>query len=114
MRTPAGTECPHYYEDFFRGRSTQECRLVGRRTGRDAWEPRLCKKCPVPAVLRANGCPNLELEAHVARGLFGLMRRVVVYAFCKDTLTDVENPYVGCGRCHPDAALILESAQVKE
>lgn len=114
MRTPAGTECPHYYEDFFRGRSTQECRLIGRRTGRDAWEPRLCKKCPVPAILRANGCPNLELEAHVARGLLGLIRRVVVSAFCEDSLTEVANPYVGCGRCHPDAALILESPQVKE
>ena len=25
MRTPANTECPYYYEDFYRGRSAQEC-----------------------------------------------------------------------------------------
>jgi len=114
MQTPAGTECPHYYEDFFRGRSTQECRLIGRRAGRDAWNPRLCKNCPVPSILRANRCPNLELEARVTRGLFGLGRRVTVSARCADTLAVVENPYVGCGRCHPDAALILESPRVKE
>jgi hypothetical protein len=114
MQTPAGTECPYYYEDFVRGRSTQECRLIGHRSGRDAWEPRLCARCPVPAIVRANGCPNLQLNAHVMRGFLGLGRRVRIAAFCKDTLSPVENPYVGCGRCHPDAALILESPNVKE
>ena len=30
MRTPAGTECPYYYADYYRGRSKQECRLIDR------------------------------------------------------------------------------------
>jgi len=114
MRTPAGTECQYYYEDFHRGRSAQECRLIDRRPGSAPWEPRLCAKCPVPAILHANGCPNLVLEARVERRWFGLDRRVEVSAICTETHGKVDNPYVGCGRCHPDAAAVLESPQIKE
>ena len=104
MRTPAGTECPYYYEDFFRGRTTQECRLIERNPRSEPWAPRLCARCPVPAILRANACPNLVLEGAVAKRLFGLRRQVIVEAVCKKHLVRVAEPHVGCGHCHEERA----------
>ena len=54
MRTPAGVECGNYYEDFYRGRSVQECRLIERNPSSKQWEPKLCARCPVPGIVRAN------------------------------------------------------------
>jgi hypothetical protein len=105
MRTPAGTECRYYYEDFYRGRSTQECRLLRQSPGSLPWEPRVCGRCPVPAILRANGCLHMVLHARLVRRW--LRRRVVVEAHCTLHQVAVEDPYVGCGHCHPDAAAVL-------
>ncbi len=113
MQTPAGAECPHYYEDFYRGRSTQECRLIARNPRSERWTPNLCARCPVPGILRANACPNMVLEARVARRWFGLVRRVEVYAVCTEYQVEVENPYVGCGHCHPEAAAILQAPDIR-
>jgi len=99
MRTPAGTECKFYYEDFHRGRSKQECRLIQRNPASEPWRPHLCKTCPVPAILRANACSNMVLEARVGRR-WGLLRQVKVQAFCLLTMEKVAEPMVGCGRCH--------------
>jgi hypothetical protein len=99
MRTPAGTECKFYYEDFHRGRSTQECRLIGHNPASEPWRPGLCHTCPVPAILRANACPNMVLEARVGRR-WGVLRQVKVQAFCLLTMQEVPDPMVGCGRCH--------------
>jgi hypothetical protein len=114
MITPAGTECPHYYEDFHRGRSTQECRLIQSNPLSEAWEPRLCSRCPVPAILRANSCPHMILQATVERHWFGLSRRVRISAYCRQHSVEVENPYVGCGHCHPAAASVFDRADVRE
>ena len=114
MRTPAGTECPHYYEDFHRGRSRQECRLIAHNPRSDEWEPRLCASCPVPAIVRANSCENMVLQASVERRWLGLSRRVRVYAACSEHMVEVDNPYVGCGHCHPAAASVLNRAEVGE
>lgn len=100
MRTPAGTECPHYYEDFHRGRQRQECRLIKRTPGGGRWTPDLCARCPVPRILMANGCPHLLLEARVIRSALGLRRRVEVSAACTRTLQAVQEPEIGCGHCH--------------
>ena len=108
MRTPAGTECPYYYEDYFRGREKQECRLIARNPASEPWRPGMCAGCPVPRIAMANHCPNLALEARVARGFLGLGRRVEVKAVCSLHLVDVAEPQVGCGHCHehrvPNAA----------
>jgi hypothetical protein len=116
MRTPAGAECRYYYQDFHRGRSTQECRLLQRnlRAEAEAWHPKLCTTCPVPGILRANTCLHMVLEAQVTRRWFGLIRRVTVYAICAEHQVEVTNPYVGCGRCHPQAALVLNASETKE
>lgn len=109
MITPAGQECRYYYEDYYRGRSRQECRLIAQNRESERWQPKLCQRCPVPGILRANACPNLVLEGRVEKGLLGLTRRVVVSAVCSKYLVEVPEPHVGCGHCHeerPGAAIL--------
>ena len=103
MITPAGKECRYYYSDYFRGRATQECRLIGLNRQSAAWAPALCKTCPVPSILLANSCPNLVLEGRVAKVLLGLRRRVRVTAVCSKHLVEVRHPHIGCGHCHEDS-----------
>ena len=112
VKTPYGFECHFYYEDSFRGRSTHECRLIGRNPDSERWQPALCRDCPVPAILRDNACPNMALEGRVVKGFLGLTRRVQVYAVCTLTVTEVQEPRVGCGQCHqhrPGAAILRET-----
>lgn len=99
MITPAGTDCRFYYEDFNRGRQVQECRLIAQNPRSAMWRPRLCQTCPVPAILRANACPNMVLEGWIGRRWL-LVRQVMVRAHCALTRQQVEDPYVGCGHCH--------------
>lgn len=100
MRTPAGTECPHYFEDFHRGRNRQECRLIGRNPRSAPWRPELCRSCSIPRILQANACPNLVLQASVSPGVLGIGRRVEVQAECLLSLGEVAEPEIGCGHCH--------------
>jgi hypothetical protein len=97
MRTPAGTECKYYYEDFHR-RATQECRLIARNPNSLLWSPELCMDCPVPRILAANQCAQLLLKATVVRQLL-IFRRVRVEAYCDHKQAPVANPPVGCGEC---------------
>lgn len=99
MITPAGKECRYYYEDFHRGRSRQECRLIGRQAGAHAWRPGDCARCPVPGILWANSSPDLVLYAEVRPGLLGLGRRVEVTAYCRRHDESIADPYVGCPIC---------------
>ncbi len=99
MRTPAGKECRFYYQNFHRGRSEQECRLIQNNPRSPAWRPKDCFECPVPDILRANSSPDLVLEGTVKKGLFGVNRHVEVKAFCSRHLVDVEQPEVGCPLC---------------
>ncbi len=99
MITPSGTACKFYYQDFHRGRATQECRLLKDNPQSEPWQPGLCASCPVPGILRANACPNMTLTAWVGRRwLFG--RQVRVRAFCSLAQQTVDRPHIGCGRCH--------------
>lgn len=100
MITPAGRECPYYYEDFHRGRAIQECHLLERTPGGGEYTPDLCEKCKVPGIKMANSCPNLVLEAKVESGFLGLRRRIEAAAFCTQALQDVPEPEIGCGQCH--------------
>jgi hypothetical protein len=68
----------------------------------------------VPAIRRANACAEMMLEAQVVRRWLGLVRRVEVYAVCAKYHTEVENPYVGCGHCHSQAATILDAEVAEE
>lgn len=108
MRTPAGIECKYFYGNYFRGKKQEECRLFTDHQPDDQWAPELCKTCPVPGILRANACENMVLKPRVNRGFLGLHRRVEISAFCKLQQKNVEEPYVGCGRCHPDIPLFKD------
>ena len=99
MKTPAGTECPYFYGDYYRGRQTEECRLL-RASGQD-WSPDLCKTCPVPEITRANACQFMRLSAKVTRPVTAaFMRRVQVSAYCEKSEKSVDEPQIGCGECH--------------
>jgi hypothetical protein len=111
MRTPAGTECPHYYADFHRGREKQACRLIEGTPGGGQWTPDLCARCPVPRIIMANACPHMVLAARAKSGFLGLGKGVQVSAHCLRSLGDVAEPEIGCGQCHldsPGAALFTE------
>jgi hypothetical protein len=99
MKTPAGTECPHFYGDYFRGRTVEECRLL--KVAGQNWSRDLCASCPVPEISRANACQYMQLRSKVGRPLSAaFMRRVQVQAYCAKTRKNVTEPYVGCGECH--------------
>ncbi len=98
MRTPTGTECAFFYEDFHRGRDIRTCRV--RRSPRSApWSPDDCTRCPIPAILLANGSPDLELTLTIRRGFFRIGGGVKVAARCARHGTPMEDPYVGCRSC---------------
>lgn len=99
MKTPAGKECPHYYEDFHRGRERQECRLLELNSHSPIWKPQDCVRCPVPDILWANSSEHLHLSAGVKIGLLGIGRRVEVEAFCNKHRQPVKNPFTGCEAC---------------
>ncbi len=101
MRTPAGFECKFFYGNYFRGRKQEECRLIGDVPPPNNWTPDMCAKCPVPAILRANECENMQLQGRVRRSFLGLIRKVEVNAYCKKTQQFVNEPHIGCGQCHP-------------
>lgn len=104
MRTPFGKECRYYYEDYFRGRETKECRLIAANPNSEPWKVSLCQACPVPDILLANACPNLLLHARVANSFLGLMKKVEVRAACKKYRVKVSEPKVGCGHCAEESA----------
>jgi hypothetical protein len=111
MQTPAGKECRYYYQDYFRGREKQECRLLDRNPSGGKWKPSHCNTCPMPDILRQNACPNLVLEGKIEKIFLGLREIVRVYAICTHKLVEVENPAVGCGECHlhrPGAQILKE------
>jgi len=99
MRTPAGFECSYFYGNYFRGRSHEECRLIGDAPKPQNWTLDLCKTCPVPSIQRANACPNMVLKPQI-KSMFGLRRRVVISAHCIKNNLEIMEPQVGCGNCH--------------
>ncbi len=100
MRTPNGKECRYYYADYFRGNSTEECRLIQANPASEPWKPALCQSCPVPDILLANACPNLALHARVGKSFMGLTQKIEVEAACRRYRVEVNKPKVGCGHCH--------------
>jgi len=56
----------------------------------------------------------MVLEAQVERRWLGLVRRVSIHAVCTKYQVEVDNPYVGCGHCHPQATTFLEAPVAEE
>ncbi len=102
MRTPAGKECRHYYEDFHRGREVQECRLARLNPDSVRWQPGDCAKCIVPDILNANASRDLELNLTIRTSLLGMKRDLQVTAFCLKHRMPIEDPFVGCPKCNEE------------
>jgi hypothetical protein len=106
MRTPSGIECPYFYGDYFRGKSQEECRLIGPNNPTGQWAVEMCKNCPVPAITRSNACENMSLYASIKKGVVKSRRRVVVTAYCSKSKSEVKIPEIGCELCHQDLNLL--------
>lgn len=102
MRTPAGKECRHYYEDFHRGRNVQECRLVQANPDSLRWQPSDCNMCSVPGILNANASPDLSLTVTIDKQFLGLRRKVTVRATCLKHRVDIADAHVGCPHCNAE------------
>lgn len=102
MKTPAGKDCPEYYEDFNRGRNIQECRLARRNARSAAWLPGDCRRCSVPEILRANASENMRLRLTIRPGILGIGRSVTIEAFCEKHNQPIPDPYVGCPDCNAE------------
>jgi hypothetical protein len=114
MRTPAGTECRFYFQDFHRGKNVQECRLEKANPASKRWKPSDCAICPVPGILQANASPNLELTLTIQSRFLGLGRQLVVEARCTRHRQPVEDPFVGCRDCNrerPGLGLFLDALE---
>lgn len=102
MINPAGSDCKYFYQDFMRGRSVQECRLVKHNAKSADWKPVDCSDCPVPKILLNNFSPDLVLEGVISKGMLGFGRKITVKAFCSHHLIDIPNPVSGCPECAKD------------
>ncbi len=111
MRTPAGKECRHYYEDYNRGRNVQECRLIKKNPDSMHWRPGDCSKCAVPDVLNANASTHLELKVTVGTRMMGFGRKVNVEAFCRDEPIPLAQAYTGCGDDRPGLDLFRQALE---
>ena len=110
MLTPDGKDCPYYYANFHRRSSAREqCNLIVGNPDEDNWHSGLCKKCPVPQIKRANNCPTMQLSLQIVRrGLrFWDSDRVEVEASCRLHQGLVQNPLIGCGRCHSPLSFVV-------
>jgi hypothetical protein len=99
MQTPAGNECKFFYGDYFRGRHQEECRLL-----KDAnldWRPDMCEKCPIPDILLANSCEHMEFRPNLYRPYLILSHQVEIKTYCNKSASNVDEPRIGCGQCHP-------------
>ncbi len=100
MRTPAGKECSYFYGNYFRGRSEEECRLLGSESPPIPWKRELCSNCAVPGIQLANTCPFMVLIPKLVRKLPLGKQEVRVQTFCKKTERAGFDPHIGCGECH--------------
>jgi hypothetical protein len=101
MRTPFGTDCPYFYGDYHRGKNIEECRLIGSQSPPGNWTSDLCRTCPVPSIKRANACEHMQLIPVIKKRLGLFKRYVTITAYCHFSKTDVPQPHIGCGLCHP-------------
>lgn len=102
MKTPAGKECPQYYQDFNRGRAVQECRLAKRNAASAPWKPSDCTRCSVPEIVRANASSTMRLKLTIKPGILGLGRQLIVEAFCEKHTVQIDDPFVGCPQCNAE------------
>lgn len=111
MKTPAGKDCKHYYEDFHRGREIQECRLVKYNPQSDRWHPKDCEKCPIPDILRANADPDMVLELTLKSGFLGFGRKYDIRAYSQRDGHEITDPYVGTIKDNPGLEIFRKALE---
>jgi hypothetical protein len=99
MRTPAGKECRYFYGDYYRGRNNEECLLLKSTNPPLPWKAELCSSCPVPEILMANACTNMEFSARLDRPFPFTKQKVGIIPVCRKTGKTGFDPHVGCGNC---------------
>ena len=102
MKTPAGKDCPEYYQDFHRQRHKQECRLANRNPRSARWHPGDCGRCTVPDILRANASERMALTLTIRPGFVGIGRANAVTAHCTRHDIPIPDPFVGCPKCNEE------------
>jgi hypothetical protein len=100
MRTPAGNECSYFYGNYYRGRSQEECRLLGSASTPLQWKRELCNTCSVPGIQLANTCKYMVLIPKLTRKLPFGKQEVRIQTFCRKTERSAFDPHIGCGECH--------------
>jgi hypothetical protein len=109
MRTPAGKECKYFYGDYFRGRNSEECRLLMDAVPPLTWTAPLCSNCPVPEIMLANACENMVLKPRLARPFPFTKQQVQIDTYCSKTDRKGFDPHIGCGECHPLPPIFTEN-----
>lgn len=109
MRSPDGKDCKYFYGNYYRGQSHEECRLVEGTSEEEEWNSTLCSTCPVPAILRANACPTMELHAEIKPRFLVFGKEMKINAFCTKSNQAVKEPEIGCGQCHPLPSIFFDS-----
>ena len=92
-------KCRFFYEDYFRGREVQECRLP-QSPGSVPWKLKVCDSCPVPGILLQTRCQHLALEGTI-RKKFLMGERMEVFAVCTRHMKQLADPHV-CPDCEAE------------
>jgi len=73
------------------------------------WTSALCATCAVPDIKRVNGCPFMRLHIFIGKPWWRFWGKesIQLYADCERSHKVVENPYVGCGECHPPMQFVV-------
>ena len=95
--------CRYFYGDYHRGSNREECRLLeANRNNPIAWKRSHCDSCPVPELIIASNCRDLQLEAEVRRKF--LRERVeVTFAVCTKHMQELSDP-MRCPLCAEEQA----------
>lgn len=99
--------CRFYYEDYYRGREVQECRLPRSRDSL-RWQRNVCDTCPVPDILRETDCAHLALEGTI-RKRFPFGERMEVFAVCTRHMVHLQDPR-HCPQCAAEQAALASDA----
>ncbi len=107
MASQTPPNCRFYYEDYYRGQQTSECRLPKSRAS-ERWLRSVCDSCPTPTLLRETNCAHLALEGTIRRRRpFGL--RMELFAICtRHTAQLKEAGY--CAACAEEQAALLNAS----
>lgn len=107
MNSKPRPNCRFYYEDYYRGREVQECRLPRSRNSL-RWQRSVCDTCPVPAILRETDCAHLALEGTI-RKRFPFGERMEVFAVCTRHMVHLQDPR-HCPQCAAEQAALASDA----